>query len=102
MGFVGGGDTVRDHTPLPGDPQTPQFFITESKSPGIPSQTSYSVLFFSYHSSMALKWVRGMSHVVNELLPEELALFLSLEEVTLDKLSSAKQEKNLGLVKSVS
>ena len=39
---------------------------------------------------------------MSELLPEELALFLSLEEVTLDKLSSAKQEKNLGLVKSVS
>ena len=41
MGFVGGGDTVQDHTPLPGVPQTPQFFLTELKLPGARGTTDF-------------------------------------------------------------
>ena len=62
VGFVGGGDTVRDRTPLPGVPQTPQFFITESELPRLP-QTSYSVLVrFSVKGSV--KNLHALSSVI--------------------------------------
>ena len=53
MGFIGWGDTVRDRTPLPGDPTTPWFFLQSLSCPGCPRlRTPY-----------CLQWVKLKSKI---------------------------------------